>query len=395
MAAVFLQLQPQQAQRRARPRHRRRPHRPEVPCRHRRRRRAQHAPRRGAALRRRPGTLTAGHPELVHSAIVGFGADGPYADLPAYDDIVQAVSGIAGAQEWMAGAPTYVANAVADKIAGLTAAFAIAAALRKRAVDGSGSAIEVPMAERSPRSGWSSTCGVAPSCPRGRGALPADVVAGPPAVPDRRRSPRGRGLHRPRLAALLRHHRPARSRRRRPIRHAARPHAAARRALHVGGRAPCPRHDPGVVRAPHRRGDPGRPLQPGRRPVRRPALRRRRAVGGDRTPVGGQPAAVPDADHLRRRARGLGRPAPGSAPTAAAGRSTTSHHRAERGPVDDDLATAPLVARHVGRDRRVVVACHRTAGRRASSRAPPRSAARPARGRRCSRRRRRPRGGRT
>ena len=111
-------------------------------------------------------SLTAGHPELVHCAITGFGADGPYADLPAYDDIVQAVAGIAGAQEWMAGAPTYVANAVADKIAGLTAAFAIAAALRKRAVDGSGSAIEVPMAERSPRSGCSNTCGVAPSCPR-------------------------------------------------------------------------------------------------------------------------------------------------------------------------------------------------------------------------------------
>ncbi len=108
-----------------------------------------HNMRRGAALRcgADADTLTAGHPELVHCAITGFGADGPYADLPAYDDIVQAVSGIAGAQEWMAGTPTYVANAVADKIAGVTAAFAIAAALRKRAVDGTGSVVEVPMAE--------------------------------------------------------------------------------------------------------------------------------------------------------------------------------------------------------------------------------------------------------
>jgi crotonobetainyl-CoA:carnitine CoA-transferase CaiB-like acyl-CoA transferase len=94
-----------------------------------------------------PGTLTAGNPRLVHCAIVGFGEDGPYSDLPAYDDTVQAVSGIAGAQEWMAGAPTYAANAMADKIAGVTAAFAIAAALRKREVDGAGSVIEVPMAE--------------------------------------------------------------------------------------------------------------------------------------------------------------------------------------------------------------------------------------------------------
>jgi crotonobetainyl-CoA:carnitine CoA-transferase CaiB-like acyl-CoA transferase len=108
-----------------------------------------HNMRRDAAVRcgADPQTLTAGSPRLVHCAIVGFGADGPYADLPAYDDTVQAVSGIAGAQEWMTGEPTYAANAMADKIAGLTAAFAIAAALRRREVDGTGAVIEVPMAE--------------------------------------------------------------------------------------------------------------------------------------------------------------------------------------------------------------------------------------------------------
>jgi len=108
-----------------------------------------HNMRREAAVRcgADPSTLCAEHPRLVHCAIVGFGADGPYADLPAYDDTVQAVSGIAGAQEWMSGRPTYAANAMADKVAGLTAAFAIAAALRKRELDGRGSVIEVPMAE--------------------------------------------------------------------------------------------------------------------------------------------------------------------------------------------------------------------------------------------------------
>ena len=108
-----------------------------------------HNMRRHAAVRcgADPATLTAGHPELVHCAIVGFGEHGPYADLPAYDDTVQAVSGIAGAQAWMTGEPTYAANAMADKVAGLTAAFAIAAALRKREIDGTGSVIEVPMAE--------------------------------------------------------------------------------------------------------------------------------------------------------------------------------------------------------------------------------------------------------
>ncbi len=108
-----------------------------------------HNMRRDAAVRcgADPDTLLAVNPALVHCAIVGFGADGPYADLPAYDDTVQAVAGIAGAQSWMHGEPTYAAHAVADKVAGMAAAFAVAAALRKRELDGAGAAIEVPMAE--------------------------------------------------------------------------------------------------------------------------------------------------------------------------------------------------------------------------------------------------------
>jgi crotonobetainyl-CoA:carnitine CoA-transferase CaiB-like acyl-CoA transferase len=108
-----------------------------------------HNMRRDAAARcgADPETLLAANPHLVHCAIVGFGPDGPYADLPAYDDTVQAVSGIAGAQSWMHGEPAYAAQAVADKVAGMAAAFAIAAALRKRELDGAATVIEVPMAE--------------------------------------------------------------------------------------------------------------------------------------------------------------------------------------------------------------------------------------------------------
>jgi crotonobetainyl-CoA:carnitine CoA-transferase CaiB-like acyl-CoA transferase len=108
-----------------------------------------HNMRRDAAARcgADPDTLLAVNPNLVHCAIVGFGPDGPYADLPAYDDTVQGVAGIAGAQSWMHGEPAYAAQAVADKVAGMAAAFAIAAALRKRELDGEGSVLEVPMAE--------------------------------------------------------------------------------------------------------------------------------------------------------------------------------------------------------------------------------------------------------
>jgi crotonobetainyl-CoA:carnitine CoA-transferase CaiB-like acyl-CoA transferase len=108
-----------------------------------------HNMRRDAAVRcgADPVTLLDANPRLVHCAIVGFGADGPYADLPAYDDTVQAVAGIAGAQSWMHGEPAYAAQAVADKVAGMAAAFAIAAALRKRELDHAGAVIEVPMAE--------------------------------------------------------------------------------------------------------------------------------------------------------------------------------------------------------------------------------------------------------
>jgi crotonobetainyl-CoA:carnitine CoA-transferase CaiB-like acyl-CoA transferase len=91
--------------------------------------------------------LRGDHPELIHCAIRGFGRDGPYGERPAYDDIIQAAAGIAGAQEWIAGVPMYVASVVADKVSGLMAALAVAAALSQRGVTGRGSTIEVPMFE--------------------------------------------------------------------------------------------------------------------------------------------------------------------------------------------------------------------------------------------------------
>jgi crotonobetainyl-CoA:carnitine CoA-transferase CaiB-like acyl-CoA transferase len=92
-------------------------------------------------------TLRAGHPELIHCGIRGYGAGGRYQNLPAYDDVIQAQSGIAGLQEWMTGRPQYVANALADKVTGLMAALAVAAGLHQQALKGEGCVIEIPMFE--------------------------------------------------------------------------------------------------------------------------------------------------------------------------------------------------------------------------------------------------------
>lgn len=73
--------------------------------------------------------LKAVNPKLVYCAISGFGQGGPLKDLPAYDQIIQGMSGvmsITGAPET---APYRVGYPMADTIGGLTAAFAIAAAL--------------------------------------------------------------------------------------------------------------------------------------------------------------------------------------------------------------------------------------------------------------------------
>ena len=91
--------------------------------------------------------LRAIRPELVYVAISGFGRDGPLRDDPAYDQIVQGLSGAMSITGDGRSAPLRVGFPVADTVGGMTAAFATAAALLGSRRRGEGMMIDVSMLE--------------------------------------------------------------------------------------------------------------------------------------------------------------------------------------------------------------------------------------------------------
>src|SRR5258705_3820314 len=92
-------------------------------------------------------TLRQIRPGLVYCAISGFGQDGPLKDNPAYDQIVQGLSGVMSVTGDANTAPLRVGYPVADTIGGLTAAFAVAAALVRRGRTGAGGFIDLSILE--------------------------------------------------------------------------------------------------------------------------------------------------------------------------------------------------------------------------------------------------------
>lgn len=103
--------------------------------------------KKAAQLGLSPEVLLKAHPRLVVAGLLGFLANGPYSDHPAYDDVIQGLSGVAGLAAEGGGAPAYFPTCIADKTTSNIAVQAILAALFRRERTGLGASVEVPMFE--------------------------------------------------------------------------------------------------------------------------------------------------------------------------------------------------------------------------------------------------------
>lgn len=92
-----------------------------------------------------PEQLLAEHPRLVYCSISGFGHSGPWSQRPAYDAVVQGMSGIMAITGAPDGPPTKPGSPVADLSAGLYAFGGITSALLGRATTGRGTHLDVAM----------------------------------------------------------------------------------------------------------------------------------------------------------------------------------------------------------------------------------------------------------
>lgn len=105
-------------------------------------------------------TLRAINPSLVYASICGFGFEGPYAQKPVFDPLIQAVSGLTTVQ---AGSdderPRLVRTILPDKLTAIQASQAIAAALFARERTGEGQHISLTMLDTMVSFLWSSDMG--------------------------------------------------------------------------------------------------------------------------------------------------------------------------------------------------------------------------------------------
>jgi crotonobetainyl-CoA:carnitine CoA-transferase CaiB-like acyl-CoA transferase len=89
--------------------------------------------------------VAAVRPDIVYCQAHGYAAGGPREDDPAYDDVIQAETGIADAARRVGGEPMVSPTLMADKVCGLTIVYSVLAALYRRALTGEGDHLQVPM----------------------------------------------------------------------------------------------------------------------------------------------------------------------------------------------------------------------------------------------------------
>ncbi len=78
------------------------------------------------------------NPRLIYCAAHGYGQDGPLADRPAFDDIIQGASGFVALEQATGGEARFVPTLVGDKTVGITMVYALLAALFQRERTGRG-----------------------------------------------------------------------------------------------------------------------------------------------------------------------------------------------------------------------------------------------------------------
>lgn len=100
------------------------------------------------------------NPKLIYLSISGFGETGPYSQKPTYDPVIQALSGVTSIQAGSDNAhPRLVRTILPDKLAAVTAAQAIVAALFAREKTGSGQHVKLSMLDAMMAFLWASDMG--------------------------------------------------------------------------------------------------------------------------------------------------------------------------------------------------------------------------------------------
>lgn len=85
------------------------------------------------------------NPRAILCTGQGYGSESDLADRPAYDDTIQAASGLCDVNRFVQGQPAFSPFVMADKVSGMAMVYSLLAALYRRSVDGQGQWVDVPM----------------------------------------------------------------------------------------------------------------------------------------------------------------------------------------------------------------------------------------------------------